>query len=256
MERRLALGLGGILLAAAARADVSEPTPNPYQVIVERNAFGLRPMPTITAGPPTNKLDQLSVKFTGITSDKKSGKKAWLMIAAPPNKNTNPQYLSIPEHEKQGDIEVVEINEKENTVKILLAGAPMELNFKDNGLPTPAAPLVPGIGYTPHGLPAPGIVPIPGAPPILKTAGVSPTGAATAEALAVRAGLQPTTPNTPRVIPQRSVRTTPLEQQGQRMETPIDPRVQRLLMEAQKVQAEKQGIPFPPLPPLGGQPQQ
>ena len=112
-------------------------------------------MPTITALPPTNKLDQLSVKLSGITSDKKSGKKAWLIIPAPPNKNTNPQYLSIPEHEKQGDIEVVEINEKENTVKILLAGAPMELNFKDNGLPTPAAPLVPGIGYTPHGLPAP-----------------------------------------------------------------------------------------------------
>jgi|SRR6266567_4372422 len=128
----------------------------------------------------------------------------------------------------------------------------MELNFKDNGLPTPAAPLVPGIGYTPHGLPAP----LPGAPPILKTAGASPTAAATAEALAVRAGLQPTTPNTPRVIPVRPVRATPQEQQGQRTETPIDPRVQRLLMEAQKVQAEKQGIPFPPLPPLGGQPQQ
>ncbi len=124
MERRLALWLGGILLAAAARADESEPATNPYQVIVERNAFGLRPMPTITALPPTNKLDQLSVKLSGITSDKKSGKKAWLIIPAPPNKNTNPQYLSIPEHEKQGDIEVVEINEKENTVKILLAGAP------------------------------------------------------------------------------------------------------------------------------------
>ena len=91
-----------------------------------------------------------------------NGKKAWLVIppSPGPGKSSNPQYLSIPEHEKQGDIEVLEINEKESTVKILNAGVPAELNFKDNGLPTPAAMPVPAAPINPHG-----IVPAPGTPP-------------------------------------------------------------------------------------------
>ena len=249
VEKPLAFGLGGILLAAAARADVAEPAGNPYQVILDRNPFGLKPPPAIVATPPTNPVVPANIKFTGITSDK-TGPKAWLMIPGQPGgKNPNPQYLNgLAEHEKQGDIEVLEINEKESTVKILNAGALVELNFKDNGLPTPPSLIVPGTGSPPHGgpgaLPAPGIVPASGTPPpAVKTAGTTTTTAgAASDAMAARYGL--------RNIPARNLRTTAVEPPVQAAEGAIDPAVQRVLMEAQKTQAEQQGKAFPPLPPL------
>ncbi|PYL01098.1 MAG: hypothetical protein DME18_09425 [Verrucomicrobia bacterium] len=260
VERYLAFGLAGISLAIAAQADVTEPAGNPYQVIIDRNPFGLKPPPLITNIIPTNPVIPVNLKLTGITSDR-IGRKAWLMIPGQPGKNPNPQYLSIPEHEKQGDIEVLEINEKENTVKILNAGAPAELNFKDNGLPTPSALAVPGGPLTPHGmpgpLPAPGVVPAPGTPmPALKTAGAFPTGAAAPDAMAARYGLQPTTPaNTGlRTIPARNVRTTAIEPQVQGTEAPVDPAVQRVLIEAHRLQAEREGRAFPPIPPVPGIP--
>jgi len=238
VEKRLALGLGGVLLAVALRAD------HPYQAIIDRNAFGLRPPPQVVNPIPTNPVVPVNVKFTGITSNSR-GKKAWLMIPAVPGKNTNPQYLNgLAEHEKQGEIEVLEINVKESKVKILNAGSLVELNVKDNGLPTPAALPVPGVPLNPYGapggaLPTPGLVPAPGASPsAIKTAGLTPSGG---DALAARYGA--------RTIPRRNLRTEPIEQPVQ---APVDPVVQRIMMEAQKQQAEAAGKQFPPLPPLPG----
>ena len=261
IARPLAVALGGILLDAVGRADVTEPAANPYQVILDRNPFGLKPPPPqALIGPPTNAMQAANVKLTGITSDS-TGKKVWLMIPGQPGKNA--QYFSIPEHEKQGDIEVVEINDKENSVKILNAGAQAELNFKDNGLPTPTAPAVQGIPLNPQGVPGmvptPGLIPAPGVLPTpIKTAGAipNPTGAAGTEAMANRYGLQPTaTTATPgfRTIPARNVRTPNVAPQSQGESAPADPVVQRVLMEAQKAQAERQGRAFPPLPPIPGQ---
>src|SRR5207247_10776443 len=91
-------------------------------------------------------------------------------------------------HETQGDIQVLEIDDKENTVKIVNAGIPAVLTFKENGYPTPTMaampgnPLmmphgVPGVLPTPGGLPVPGIVPAPMIPaPGIRTTGVTPTG--------------------------------------------------------------------------------
>ena len=58
-----------------------------------------------------------------------------------------------------------------------------------------------------------------------------------------------------RTIPSRNVRTSPIvEPQAQAAPSPVDPVAQRLIMEAQKKQAEREGRPFPPLPPIPGQP--
>src|SRR5256886_2186354 len=187
VEKRLALGLGGVLLAVALRAG------HPYQAIIDRNAFGLRPPPQVVNPIPTNPVVPVNVKFTGITSNSR-GKKAWLMIPAVPGKNTNPQYLNgLAEHEKQGEIEVLEINVKESKVKILNAGSLVELNVKDNGLPTPAALPVPGVPLNPRGVsgvfPTPGLVPPPGTlPSAFKTARAMPNGGAASDALAARYG--------------------------------------------------------------------
>src|SRR2546429_1659091 len=154
------------ILAVALREDVNGPADHPYQAIIDRNAFGLKPPPQVVNPIPTNPVVPVNVKFTGITSNSR-GKKAWLMIPAQPGKNTNPQYLNgLAEHEKQGEIEVLEINVKESKVKILNAGSLVELNVKDNGLPTPAALPVPGVPLNSYGvpgaLPTPGLVPAPG----------------------------------------------------------------------------------------------
>ncbi len=238
VEKRLALGLGGVLLAVALRADVNGPADHPYQAIIDRNAFGLKPPPQVVNPTPTNPVVPVNVKFTGITSNSR-GKKAWLMIPAQPGKNTNPEYLNgLAEHEKQGEIEVLEINVKESKVKILNAGSLVELTVKDNGLPTPAALPVPGVPLNSYGapsaLPTPGLVPPPGTlPSAFKTAGATPNVGAYG----------------PRTIPKRILRTEPIEQPVQ---APVDPVVQRIMMEAQKQQVEAGGRPFPPLPPLPG----
>lgn len=245
VDRPLAVVMGGVLLGAVVRADVAETPDQRYQVIIDRNAFGLKPAPKISTVQTNQPPAPVNIKLSGITRDF-AGLKAWMVIPAQtgPGKNANPQYLSIPEHEKQGDIEVLEINEKESTVKILNAGTPVELNFKENGLPTPAAIPVPGVPINPHG-----IVPAPGTPP----PGIK-TAAAPANMnpyVAARNGFQPATAS--RTIPARNVRTPPVQMQTQVAETPVDPVAQRVLMEVQKRQAEQQGIPFPPLPPLPGQ---
>jgi hypothetical protein len=272
-DKPLVLGLGSLLLTATAWGDVNPAGDNAYHVFVDRNPFSLKPPQVIvqqTNTPPPVKTD---VKFTGITIDR-MGKKAWLVVPPPPNNRTqNPQYLSMREQETQGDIQVLEIDDKENTVKIVNAGTPAVLTFKDNGYTTPTMAAMPGNPLAPHlpgamptpgvlpppgGLPAPGIVPAAMTPaPGMKTAGMTPTGISANDALAARYGLQNTaggntTAITPvRTIPTRNLRTVPV--QGQAQETPtVDPVVQRIMMEAQAEEAKRRGENFPPLPPLPG----
>ncbi len=272
LKKPLITGLGGLLLATGARGDVSPSGDNAYHVIVDRNAFDLSPpkvLPPVTNTPPAQKVD---VKLSGITVDRRSGKKAWLVVPPPPNNRTqNPQYLSMREQETQGDIQVLEINDKENTVKIINAGNTAVLTFKENGFATPIVAAMPGNPLAPRGvpgvlptpgLPTPGGLPVPGivpgatpTVPGIKTAGV-PTGSPANDALAARYGLQNTPGNTTiapvRTIPTRTLRTG-VDPQAQAATVPADPVVQHIMREAQKMQTEQQqGIAYPPLPPLPG----
>src|SRR6266446_6996631 len=67
-KKPMVFGLGGFLLATAARGDVNPPGDNVYHVVVERNPFGLSP-PKV-ALPPTNAVpaQKVDVKFSGIFS--------------------------------------------------------------------------------------------------------------------------------------------------------------------------------------------
>ena len=260
-RKPLVFGLGGLVLATAAWGDVNPPGDNLYHVVVERNAFGLNP-PRPVVQQPSNPPVKVDIKFTGITVDKAGGKKAWLVVPPPPNNRTqNPQYLSMREQETQGDIQVLEIDDKENTVKVLNAGIPAVLTFKENGYATPTMAAMPGTALMPHGIPGvvpglavPGIVPAPMTPaPGMKSAGVMPTGIPANDALAARYGLQNTASGTApvRTIPTRPIRTA-VDPQAQAVPAPVDPVVQRIMMEAQALEAKQRGEVFPPLPPLPG----
>lgn len=140
----MALGACGVLLIAAVRADVAthgEPANHPF---LDQNPFRLKP-PGTEAGPavPTNPPGNLDLKLAGITSDS-FGRRAWFVIPPPPARPgaaaaTHSTHFAIAEGGRQGDIEVLEINPKDNAVKILNAGVAVTLDFASHGLAAPAA---------------------------------------------------------------------------------------------------------------------
>jgi len=262
-----ALGTCGVLLIAAARADVEEPSEPAKHVFLLRNPFGLKPPLPATVAPPTNPPVKVDLKLAGITSDA-AGKRAWIVIPPSPARPgaaavTNATHFAIAEGGRQGDIEVLEIDPKESTVKILNAGVPVTLDFSSHGLAAPvASPAAPGAagarvlplpGSRPPAIPAPAVPTVSGG---LKTAAVNPGGYSPPPS-GVDTVLEPnpTVAATPmgsstalRTIPARNVRTA--------TETPAnpDPATQVILMRAQEAQMRAAGRPYPPLPPMPGVP--
>lgn len=248
-ERTLRLAFGAFLIAATVEADITESKDNPYRVIIDRNPFGLQdppPLPdpaSLTNQPPV----KVDVKFTGISSDSHSNsKRAWLMVPAGPGR-PQPKYLSLSEGDSDGDLKVLEINETETTVKVLNAGVPVTLNFKEHGLTAPAAPVVhpgvpgvPGVVVPAPGIPPPGIRTASGTPYVQPPSAVPGTAA------------QPAVNPALRTIPARNLRTAPVEpqQQGQQ----VDPARQYIEMKLNEQRARRQGVAYPPIPSLPGGP--
>jgi hypothetical protein len=265
IEKRFAAVVGGLLAVVAIRADVSPAGENPYQVIIDRNPFGLRPPPA--AAPPTNPAPvepPSDIHLTGVTSNA-LGKQAWLMISPKPGKDPTPVYLHLSEHEKQGDIEVVSINVDDSTVKVLNAGKPVDLDLQDNGIKAPTS--LPGAAPVPHPpgrLPIPPPRPVPGIP--VKTAGLRPGVASPISGRQYRIPSNPASPESGQgysyPIPSRAVRSTPVIMTQPQAATPqqettqtapsVDPAAQRVAMEALRYRAQQEGLSYPPLPPLPG----
>ncbi len=102
---------------------------NPYQGICERNAFHLRPPPPafreISRGPLPR------IHLTGITTILR-GKRALLKVefpAKPPERAKEECYI-LTEGQRVGPIEVIEINEKRDQVKVDEAGTITNLTFE------------------------------------------------------------------------------------------------------------------------------
>ena len=141
---------------------------SPYQAIVERNVFGLNPPPPPMTNNPAADEIPANIKFTGITMLGEQ-KKAWFIIQ-PKDPKEKPSYLSLPEGERSGVIEVVKIDEGSGEVKVLTGGKEMTLNFKENGNKVNAVPIAPAIptpGIAIPGRAVPGVPPPPGGSPPL-----------------------------------------------------------------------------------------
>ena len=265
----MALGACGVLLIAAVRADVDTPKEPARHPFLDRNPFGLKPAPTNVVAQVTNPPVKVEVKLVGITSDS-AGRRAWLFMPPAPARPgvaavTNATHFAIAEGGRQGDIEVLEIDLRENTVKILNAGVAVTLDFANHGLAAPVASPA-GLGAMPGGgrvMPMPGArppaIPSPAVPTVsggLKTAAVNPGGySPVPSSVGMVSGMNPSVAARPtdsstalQTIPARSVRTAP--------EAPVavDPAMQVILMRAQEEQARAAGRPFPPLPPIPGVP--
>lgn len=129
---------------------------NPYGVITNRNAFGLRPPPEpdLTPPPPPPSPPP-NVFLTGV-SHQKGIKRAFFVINRPGAKT--PEYESAVEGDEIQDLKIQEINAKDGKVRVLISGRELVLNFADNGLKSTGTP-----GAAP-GRPAGGAVAQPIAP--------------------------------------------------------------------------------------------
>jgi hypothetical protein len=149
--------LGGLALCApAATADAPG---NPYQSIVDRNVFGLRtPPPTPTNNPEANKPPPAKITLTGIITGFTGSKRALMKRQVPPKPGSPPneQSLIMTVGQREGEVEVLEINEVEGTVKVSESGSVTVLNLeKPPSSPAPgpvaAAGAVPNPGFAPAG---------------------------------------------------------------------------------------------------------
>jgi hypothetical protein len=166
--------MSGLALCTPAGAVTSESAENPYQSIVDRNVFSLKPPPAPADPAEANKPQVLKITLTGITTI--LGNKRVLMKTAPPQAKpgeapkTEQSYI-LTEGQREGDIEVIEINDKLGSVKVSNGGTVQTLTFEKDGakLPATPAPAVPGV-------PLPnGAAPIPGLP-VAHPPGGAPAG--------------------------------------------------------------------------------
>lgn len=214
MNRHKIAALLGAALAAGwsfqSRAEVKE---NPYQIIIDRNPFGLRPVPP-PPPPPSNEPPPpppLGVAMTGITTLLGPPKVFLEFTDAQTKKVERPSALL--EGDSFKAITVVSIDPENNRVKIKNGDAESWLDFEKNGVK-------PGGGGAPAPVPHPGFPGAPGAKPA--TAGVPvPGGGAAAFGDTSRGGLvgggapatAPATPYTPGAVsstaglPPRPLRT-------------------------------------------------
>lgn len=265
-----ALLLGALLAAAPARgveAEAAAQTGDPFQVIIERNPFGLLPPPAPPPPPKEEPKEEppLDVKLSGIMSIFKPPRA--MFVNTPPGAKT-PEYLSVAEGEREGGIEVLVggIDIAKGTVRVNVGGVTRTLSFEEHGVKGAAVSGVPP-GGRPVPVPRPafpsplgGRVPTPAAahpgqgiprPPATLNFQRPVRGAATVP--------QPTAPTSSfsfpganagggaRItidtrVPQTSVQPPPAPE--------VDPVVQTILIEANRIQTRQQvqAGDLPPLP--------
>ena len=131
-----AFQLGNLALAVPPVTDS-----NRYETIVERNLFGLRPAvasPGESATPPPPP----KIFLTGITTIL-GNKRALLKVMLPsrPGEPAREESYILTEGQREGNVEVVKIDERLGLVKVNDYGRELTLSFDKDGLrPTAAAP--------------------------------------------------------------------------------------------------------------------
>ncbi len=162
---------------------------NPYQSIVDRNVFGLKdPPPPPPPGPDPGKTQSPPITLTGIMTI--LGKKTAFMSFPAPAKPPEPAKQSsimLTEGQRDGEIEVLQIDEKGGSVKVSSYGTVTNLTFEKNG----TKPSGGSAAATTAGVPA--------AIPASQTAVFTPGGSAPASSS--NPGIQ--------AMPARMIRTSP-----------------------------------------------
>jgi hypothetical protein len=151
--------------ATAADATATNAVPggiasNPFLVITNRNAFGIKP----PAPPPDPKLNAPpapppNLFVTGF-SQLRGNKRAFLVMNRP---GKSPEFLVVDESYDVDGLKVTGIDPRKETLTVINAGTEVTLNFKDNGLKPGIMPVgQPMNGLVPGAVPGNGMVrPVP-----------------------------------------------------------------------------------------------
>jgi hypothetical protein len=176
--RPLMGALGILVLWTGTRVIAAESSgSSPYQGIVERNVFGLKPPPP-PPDPEANKPPPPKIYLQGIMTFGGTTR-ALLKVQVPP-KPPDPAKevpLILAEGQRDGDVEVLEINDTHGSefVKVNDFGTITNLNFENNGIKTAGAAAPGGQSGPPKGGPPPGANPS-GANPFGSAGGPRPGG--------------------------------------------------------------------------------
>ena len=157
-RRMLISTLVGVAVCTTANAATSGTSGSPYLGIIERNVFGLKAPPP-PPDPEANKPPPPKIFLQGITTIL-GNKRVLLKMQMPPKPGEQPkgeQGFILAEGQRDGEIEVLEIDAKAGKVKVKNFGQIVDLDFEKDGVKTAAAP-------APGGPPKPGGF-VPAAPP-------------------------------------------------------------------------------------------
>jgi len=132
----LSCQLLGLLVSVPALAIASSAPKQDYESIRQRNVFGLRePAQPL---PPTNPPTQVpKITLTGITTVT-GGPRALLQAMVPgakPGEAAKPEYMVMAEGQREGNIEVLQIDPKAELVKINDYGEIVTLSFEKDAKP-------------------------------------------------------------------------------------------------------------------------
>ena len=147
-----------LLACAGAQAVTPRSSPNSssnrYDVIPERNMFGLRPQVAPTATPlPVPPLSKVVLKGITTISEPKKAILNVLPQATKPGQPAKEEAFILGENQREGEIEVLKIDEHARTVKIDNSGKQMTLTFEETTNSQPSTPYQPapkGIGMIPN----------------------------------------------------------------------------------------------------------
>jgi hypothetical protein len=132
-KKLLISSLSGLVLCATASAIGPDVPQNRYQNIVERNLFGLKDLPKAESPSPPS-APPPRITLTGITTI--LGNKLAIMTAMVPAKPGEPAKelpLMLAEGQRDGNIEVLGIDEKSRSVRVNDFGEVTTLTFEKNG---------------------------------------------------------------------------------------------------------------------------
>ena len=152
---RQSLTIWFCVLAAFGVCANARPSANNYRGIPERNLFGLKPPEVPHYEPPPPQLPKLTL--TGITTI--LGNKRALMKAEEPGGKPGQQAkelsLILTEGQREGNVEVLLIDERAGTVKVMNSGTLMTLTFEKDGVKLPPTQPPPAAAQAGNGIVAP-----------------------------------------------------------------------------------------------------
>ncbi|HTD68225.1 MAG TPA: hypothetical protein VK846_17005 [Candidatus Limnocylindria bacterium] len=146
--------LSGIILGGFSLGAFAELKDNPYQVIVDRNPFGLKPVPIVEPPKPPDvpAPPPLDIKLTGITT-LLGPPRALLEFTDPQTKKTDRPSPFVEGDVYKDSITIVSIDAENNRVRIKNGDAETTLDFDKNGIKPNLAASAPPVAH-------PGVAPL------------------------------------------------------------------------------------------------